>query len=58
MYNRMSSPKKIYALREVGSQGAGTTNRELGSGQVKEATRLRRLRTATTAPSTVKTFQT
>jgi hypothetical protein len=30
MYNRMSSPQMIYALREVGSQELGTTNRELG----------------------------
>jgi hypothetical protein len=33
MYNRMSSPQLIYTLREVGSQGLGTTGRELGSSQ-------------------------
>jgi hypothetical protein len=33
MYNRMSSPQMIYALREVGSQGLGTINRELGRSQ-------------------------
>jgi hypothetical protein len=29
----MSSPQMIYALREAGSQGLGTTNRELGRSQ-------------------------